>query len=253
MSTIAGYGTHVPSDRSDLPLFASNFEEDLLLGVGADVPLGAEHDDERIGRIEAEFRMGFSALAEVQRAVSIFGSARTPESDPNYHLAREVARTLGRAGFSIITGGGPGMMEAANRGAQDVGAQSIGCNIELPHEQAPNPYLDISLTFEHFFVRKVMFVRYAQAFVVMPGGFGTLDELFEALTLSQTGKIRHFPVALVGDGYWDPMIDWLREEMIGRGTIDERDLSLIRVCDDPREVRALVTEESERLRSLTAW
>lgn len=253
MASFAEYGTQMPSDRSKLPLFASTFDEDLLLGVGADVPLGPEHDEERIERITEEFRSGFAALAGVERAVSIFGSARTPESDPSYHLAREVAKKLGKAGYAIITGGGPGMMEAANRGAQDVGALSIGCNIELPHEQAPNPYLDISLTFEHFFVRKVMFVRYAQAFVVMPGGFGTLDELFEALTLSQTGKIRHFPVALVGDGYWDPMMSWLREQMIARGTIDAEDLSLIRVCDDPREVVALVTEQRERLRSLTAW
>lgn len=243
----------MPEERPDLPPFASTFDEELLLGVGADVPLSPGDDEARISRIAAEFRMGFSALANVDRAVSIFGSARTPADDPDYHLAREVARMLGGAGYAIITGGGPGMMEAANRGARDVGATSIGCNIKLPHEQAPNEFQDIQLTFEHFFVRKVMFVRYAQAFVVMPGGFGTLDELFEALTLSQTGVIRHFPVALVGNEYWDGMFDWLRDRMLAEGKIDEQDLGLIRVCEDPREVLALVTEESERLRELTAW
>ena len=181
------------------------------------------------------------------------GSARTPEGDPDYLLTRQVARALGDKGFAIITGGGPGLMEAANRGARDVGALSIGCNIELPHEQHANPYLDISLDFEHFFVRKVMFVRYAQAFVVMPGGFGTLDEMFEALTLAQTGKIKHFPVALVGNSYWDGMIDWLRERMLAEGKIDEHDLRLIRICSSPAEVYALINEEREALRSLTAW
>ncbi len=243
----------MPEQDPKLPPFASTFDEELLLGVGADVPLSAADDDERIARISAEFRMGFSALAGIDRAVSIFGSARTAPDDPEYFRAREIARTLGEAGYAIITGGGPGMMEAANRGARDAGVTSIGCNIELPHEQKPNAYQDICLTFEHFFVRKVMFVRYAHAFVVMPGGFGTLDELFEALTLSQTGKIRHFPVALVGNDYWDGMFDWLRDRMLAEGKIDERDLGLIRVCDDAREVRALVTEESERLRALTAW
>lgn len=240
-------------DHSHLPPFAQTFDEELLLGVGDDVPLSPEDDEERIGRIQAEFRMGFTALADIPRAVSIFGSARTPESDPDYLLTRQVARALGEEGFAIITGGGPGLMEAANRGARDAGALSIGCNIQLPHEQHANPYLDISLDFEHFFVRKVMFVRYAQAFVVVPGGFGTLDEMFEALTLAQTGKIKHFPVALVGNSYWDGMIGWLRDRMLAEGKIDERDLHLIRVCGSPAEVSALINEESEALRSLTAW
>jgi uncharacterized protein (TIGR00730 family) len=243
----------VAESRPNLPRFASTFDEDLLLGVGADVPLSADDDEQRIAVIAEEFRMGFSALAGIDRAVSVFGSARTPETDPEYHLAREVGRTLGKAGYAIITGGGPGLMEAANRGARDVGAVSIGCNIELPHEQQPNPYQDISLTFKHFFVRKVMFVRYARGFVVMPGGFGTLDELFEALTLSQTATIHHFPVALVGNAYWDGMFDWLRGRMLAEGKIDKADLDLIRVCDDVREVRALINEEGERLRSLTVW
>jgi len=239
--------------RRGLPKFAGTIDEELLLGVGDDVPLSPADDGRRIAEIAEEFRMGFAALAGVPRAVSIFGSARTAPDDPGYALTRDVARRLGEAGFAIITGGGPGMMEAANRGARDAGVTSIGCNIELPHEQSANPYLDISLDFEHFFVRKVMFVRYAQAFVVMPGGFGTLDEMYESLTLSQTGKIRHFPVVLVDSDYWSGMFDWLREKMLSEGKIDEQDLSLIRVTDDAREVAAIVGEESERLRSLTAW
>lgn len=241
------------SADSSLPPFASTTDEELLLGVGADVPLSAEDDEARIANIAEEFRMGFEALAGVPRAVSIFGSARTPESDPMYVLARKIARVLGDSDYAIITGGGPGMMEAANRGARDAGVVSIGCNIQLPHEQTPNEYQDICLTFKHFFVRKVMFVRYAHAFVVMPGGFGTLDELFEALTLSQTGTIHHFPVALVGHDYWSGMIDWMRERMLDEGKIDRRDLGLIRICDTADEVRELVTAETEALRSLTAW
>jgi uncharacterized protein (TIGR00730 family) len=174
-------------------------------------------------------------------------------TDPDYIRARAIAAELGRNGYSVITGGGPGMMEAANRGAQDVGAVSIGCNIKLPHEQDPNPYQDICLTFEHFYVRKVMFVRYSQAFVVMPGGFGTMDELFEALTLSQTGTIRHYPVALVGKEYWGGLIDWLRARMLEDGNIGEEDLSLINICESPEDVLELVGAEREMLRSLTAW
>ncbi|MBJ7458150.1 MAG: TIGR00730 family Rossman fold protein [Thermoleophilaceae bacterium] len=243
----------MPEDRSKLPRFAETFDEDLLLGVGADVPLSAADDPARIASIAAEFKMGFEALAGVQRGVSIFGSARTPATHPDYIRARAIAAELGRNGYSVITGGGPGIMEAANRGAQDVGATSIGCNIKLPHEQQPNPYQDICLTFEHFYVRKVMFVRYAQAFVVMPGGFGTMDELFEALTLAQTGTIRHYPVALVGRGYWGGLIDWLRERMVADGNIDARDLSRINICETPLDVLELVREESAMLRSLTTW
>lgn len=242
----------MPDDR-DLPPFMNTSDVELLLGVGKDVPPSAADDDARIASIAEEFRMGFSALAEVPRAVSIFGSARTPKTDPSYELARKIARVLGDADYAIITGGGPGMMEAANRGARDAGVMSIGCNIKLPHEQTPNEYQDICLTFEHFYVRKVMFVRYAQAFVVMPGGFGTLDELFEALTLSQTATIRHFPVALVGSEYWSGLTDWLRDRMLEAGNIDRGDLELIRVCDTAEEVRDLVTAESQALRELTAW
>jgi uncharacterized protein (TIGR00730 family) len=172
--------------------------------------------------------------------VTIFGSARTPPDAPVYALTREVARRLGEAGYAIITGGGGGAMEAANRGARDAGATSVGLNIELPHEQQPNAYQDISLRFHHFFTRKLMFVRYANAFVVMPGGFGTLDELFEALVLIQTGKIRHFPVVLVGTEFWSGLIAWVRERLLADGLISPLDPELVHVTDDPDEVLALV-------------
>src|SRR6202035_2561906 len=159
-------------------------------------------------------------------AVTFFGSARTPPEHPHYAMVREVAAALGRAGFAVITGGGGGLMEAANRGAQDSGATSVGCNIELPHEQKLNAYVDIGLTFRHFFARKVMFVRYASAFVIGPGGFGTLDELFESLALIQTGTIRHFPVILLGDGEWDGLLDWLRARALAQGRISASDLAV---------------------------
>ena len=170
-------------------------DQELLLWLGDEPPEVRAADADRVREIASEFARGFAALSSVTRAVTMFGSARTAPEHPDYALVREVAATLGRAGFAIITGGGPGLMEAANRGARDAGALSIGCNIELPREQGLNPYVDIGLEFRHFFARKVMFVRYACAFVICPGGFGTLDELFEALTLIQTGTIRDFPVS----------------------------------------------------------
>src|SRR5919199_4158964 len=168
-------------------------------------------DPWRALRILSEFVEGFEHLATVGRAISVFGSARTPEGHPEYAAARETGRLLAEAGFAVITGGGPGIMEAANRGARDAGGVSIGCNIELPHEQHANPYLDVEVEFRYFFVRKTMFVKYAEGFVIFPGGFGTLDELFEALTLIQTGKLRNFPVVLFGKRYWRGMLRWLRD------------------------------------------
>ena len=165
--------------------------------------------------------------------MTVFGSARTPPEHPIYALAREVGACLGRAGYAVITGGGPGLMEAANRGAREAGALSIGCNIELPHEQALNPYLDIGLRFRHFFARKVMFVRYASAFVICPGGYGTLDELFESLTLIQTATIRHFPAILLGDGEWDGLLEWLRDGRSPTGASAARDLELLHVVEEP--------------------
>jgi uncharacterized protein (TIGR00730 family) len=197
-------------------------------------------DEQRLRRIDAELQRGFDALGGLGCAVTIFGSARTPPDAPVYALTREVARRLGEAGYAIITGGGGGAMEAANRGARDAGATSVGLNIELPHEQQPNAYQDISLRFHHFFTRKLMFVRYANAFVVMPGGFGTLDELFEALVLIQTGKIRHFPVVLVGTEFWSGLIAWVRERLLADGLISPLDPELVHVTDDPDEVLALV-------------
>jgi uncharacterized protein (TIGR00730 family) len=181
--------------------------------------------------------------------VTIFGSARTPRSHWHYTLIREVAAELGRAGFAIITGGGGGLMEAANRGARDAGAVSVGCNIELPHEQQLNDYIDIGLRFRHFFARKVMFVRYASAFVVGPGGFGTLDELFESLTLIQTQTIRHFPAILVGEGEWDGLIEWLRARVLADHRIEQRDLDVMQQVSDPRRVAEIVSEAHRRQRA----
>jgi uncharacterized protein (TIGR00730 family) len=203
-------------------------------------------DEDRLDRIADELRAGFDALSGVAAAASFFGSARTPPGDPDYELARETARLVGESGLAIITGGGPGIMEAANRGAKDAGAPSVGLNIELPFEQGGNPYCDICLQFHYFFVRKIMFVRYASGFVVFPGGFGTMDELFEALTLIQTGKITEFPVVLVGSDYWSGLVDWIRERMLAEGNISPDDLDLFKVTDEPLEVRDLLMSASHR-------
>ena len=203
-------------------------------------------DEDRVARISEELRMGFEALAQVGAAASFFGSARTQPDDPDYRLARETARIVGESGLTIITGGGPGLMEAANRGAKDAGAMSVGLNIELPFEEGANPYLDIALEFHYFFTRKIMFVRYASGFVVFPGGFGTMDELWEALTLIQTGKIVEFPVVLVGTDYWRGMIEWVSDRMLGEGNISADDLDLFTVTDDPEEVRDLLMSAAHR-------
>jgi uncharacterized protein (TIGR00730 family) len=213
-------------------------DEELL---AAELPTvaGQFTDAQRVERMRAELEMGFAAMTGTRRAVSIFGSARIPEDDPAYALAREVGRRLGEAGFDVITGGGPGLMEAGNRGAQEAGARSIGLNIELPFEQAPNPYQDVELMFHYFFTRKIMFVRYAGAFVVMPGGFGTLDELFESLCLIQTGKVADFPVLLVGTEFWGGLIEWIQAQMVTRGLVSPGDIGLIRVTDSIDEIVAV--------------
>jgi uncharacterized protein (TIGR00730 family) len=192
-------------------------------------------DSWRVFRIMGEFVNGFDDLATVTRGVSIFGSARTDESHPYYLKACETARLLGEAGFQIITGGGPGIMEAANRGAREAGAPSIGCNIELPFEQMANPYLTKSLSFKYFFVRKTMFIKYSNAYVIFPGGFGTMDELFEALTLIQTRKIRNFPVVLFGSQYWRGLLAWLTSTMLNEKMINTEDLGLIHLTDSPQD------------------
>jgi uncharacterized protein (TIGR00730 family) len=203
-------------------------------------------DPWRVLRIVGEFVEGFEDLSDVHTAVAIFGSARLPETDPWYQAARETARLLGEEGFAIITGGGPGIMEAGNRGAREAGALSIGLNIELPHEQHPNPYIDRGIDFRYFFVRKTMFVKYSSAFVVFPGGLGTLDELFESLTLIQTGKIEHFKVVLMSHAYWGPLLQWLRDRVAAEGKIGVGDLNLVEVTDDPREAVRIVIESEIR-------
>ena len=193
-------------------------------------------DTWRVLRIMGEFVEGFEALADVGPAVTIFGSARTKPDHPQHKAAVEVARLLGEAGYAIITGGGPGIMEAGNQGAREAEALSIGLNIELPFEQHINPYVDLSIDYRYFFARKTMLVKYAQAFVIFPGGFGTMDELFEALTLIQTGKVQNFPVVLFDSAYWGGLIEWLRNTMLADGKISPDDLDLIMVTDDPQAV-----------------
>jgi uncharacterized protein (TIGR00730 family) len=199
-------------------------------------------DSWRVLRIMGEFVWGFDNLADVSDGVTIFGSARTQPSDPYYAKAVETAGLLAQAGIPVITGGGPGIMEAANRGAMEGGGMSIGCNIELPFEQGSNPYLTRSLNFKFFFVRKMMFLKYATAFIVFPGGYGTLDELFEALTLIQTGKVKHFPVILFGRDYWSGLVEWLTDTVAAERKINPSDLHLFRVTDDPAEATAIVIE-----------
>jgi len=192
-------------------------------------------DSWRVFRIMGEFVDGFDNLATVTRGVSIFGSARTDEQDEMYMAARETARLLAVAGFEVITGGGPGVMEAANRGAFESGKVSVGCNIELPFEQDPNPYLTKSLSFKYFFVRKTMFIKYSNAYIIFPGGFGTMDELFEALTLIQTRKIRNFPVVLFGSQYWRGLLQWVTSTMFNEKYINPEDLGLIHLTDSPSD------------------
>jgi uncharacterized protein (TIGR00730 family) len=202
---------------------------------------GTSDIDASVAKIAAEFHAGFEKVAEIDRpAAALFGSARVGQDSAPYRAARAVGRKFGEAGWAVVTGGGPGVMEGANRGAQEGGGLSVGFNIVLPHEQGPNPYLDIQYTFDHFYARKVCFVRPAQGFVIFPGGFGTLDELYEALTLIQTGKIKHFPVVLFDSDYWAEMLDWTRGELLADGMISDRDLALLQVTDDPDEAVAMV-------------
>ena len=219
-----GKGSRDPGERRFLAGPRNRFEELL-----------------RAFRIFGEFIKGFRSLHFLPPCVTVFGSARFPEDHPHYQLARRVSAELGKLGFTIMTGGGPGIMEAANRGARDVGALSVGCNITLPHEQHHNPYLDRFVEFRYFFVRKVMLVKYSYAFVVLPGGFGTMDELFEAATLIQTKKIDDFPLVLMGVDYWRPLLAFLRESMVVHGTIDQKDLDRIFVTDDVSAAVAHVT------------
>jgi uncharacterized protein (TIGR00730 family) len=227
------------------PRMPATLDEEII-GAQEGAVVSTLTDAVRLERIRAEVEMGFKRLAHVGAAASFFGSARTPPDHAEYTLARETGRLVGEGGMAVITGGGPGAMEAANRGARDAGALSIGLNIELPFEQHLNPYVDIELEFHYFFTRKIMFVRYASGFVVFPGGFGTLDELFESLTLIQTGKVRYFPVILVGSGYWSGLVEWIRERLLGEGKISPQDAELFCVTDDPVEVRDRLMSAAHR-------
>jgi hypothetical protein len=208
--------------------------------TGYEINQLAKEESWRLFRILGELIEGFDHLSGIEPSVSIYGSARVKQGNPVYEKTREIARRLGSMGFNIVTGGGPGVMEAGNRGAAEAGVKSVGLNITLPTEQVPNPYANIQLTFHHFFARKVMLVKYATAFVIMPGGLGTLDELTEVLTLMQTGKLKPFPVIMVDCEYWRGFIDWIHHVACPRGFVAEEDLKLVRVCDDPQEVADIV-------------
>ena len=230
----------------DLRDFVSPVTEDEKLlqapGQSDSLPDFRRTDTWRVMRIMGEFIEGFDNLAEVEKGVSIFGSARTAPTDPQYMAAQQTARLLAEAGFSIITGAGPGIMEAANKGAKDGGGHSIGCNIELPFEQGANPYVDTLVNFRYYFVRKTMFIKYSSAFIIFPGGFGTLDEAFEALTLIQTGKIYQFPVILFGRHYWAGLLRWLQSRVLAEKKISPGDMDLLLLTDDPAEAAHAVIE-----------
>jgi hypothetical protein len=204
-------------------------------------------DPWRIMRIQAEFVEGFGLLAELGKAVSVFGSARSKPGTPEYDLAVEISGGLAEAGYAVITGGGPGIMEAANKGAQDAGGTSVGLGIELPMESGLNEYVNMGVEFRYFFVRKTVFVKYSQAFVVLPGGYGTMDELFEAVTLVATGKITKFPIVLVGSSYWAGLLDWLKEQVLADGKIHSAELDLIKIADDADSVIKIIKKAHEEL------
>lgn len=230
-------GSQVPSTTTDQRLLESSHDSDWVHG-----------DPWRVMRIQSEFVEGFGALAGIGPAVSVFGSARTRPGHPDYELGVEVGRELVKAGYAVITGGGPGTMEAANRGACEAEGLSIGLGIELPHEQGMNRWVDLGVNFRYFFARKTMFVKYAQGFIVLPGGFGTFDELFESLTLVQTKKVISFPIVLMGTAYWQGLIDWLRSTVLDHAVISASDLDLITVTDDPAEaVRIIVEADRQRV------
>ncbi|MGB3829593.1 MAG: TIGR00730 family Rossman fold protein [Ornithinimicrobium sp.] len=223
----------------------STTDQHLLDSSG---PVEWVHTDPwRVMRIQAEFVEGFGALAELGPAVSVFGSARTGPGHPAYALGEEVGRLLVQAGYAVITGGGPGTMEAANKGAAEADGTSVGLGIELPFETGLNDHVNLGINFRYFFARKTMFVKYAQGFIVLPGGFGTLDELFEAVTLVQTGKVTHFPIVLLGVAFWTPLLDWVRDTLLEQGTVSARDLPLMQVTDDPvQAVAAIVAAAADR-------
>lgn len=223
---------HVPRTTTDQRLLEGGGRSDWV-----------HQDPWRVLRIQAEFVEGFGSLAEIGPAVSVFGSARLADGTPEYALAREVAAELARAGYAVITGGGPGIMEAGNRGAVEASGSSVGLGIELPFESGLNSYVDLGINFRYFFVRKTMFLKYSQGFIVLPGGFGTLDELFEALTMVQTKKLSRFPIVLMGTEFWGGLADWIRETLVGAGTISPEDIDLLKLTDSPTEAVEFITGE----------
>jgi len=238
--------TDPPGRLPGAPRPPRTLDEEIIRSGEPEV-LARLSDPERLARIHAEIEEGFDLLGHLGPAVCVFGSARTREADPEYQLARAVGREIGEAGYAVITGGGPGTMEAANRGAREAGATSVGLNIELPHEQHVNQYVDIEKEFHYFFARKLMFARYSWSLVVFPGGFGTLDEMFEILTLMQTGKTRLSPVVLVGSEHWAGLLAWVRERLLEPGRISPEDFELITVADDVDEVVAKATSSLPNL------
>ena len=233
------------TDTKDHPVEQVTQDEQLLQTPKLDE--FTHTDTWRVFRIMGEFVQGFDDLATITRGVSVFGSARIKSDHPEYEAAQETAALLAHAGFSVITGGGPGIMEAANRGAFEAGGVSVGCNIELPFEQVPNPYQTRSLTFKYFFVRKTMFVKYSCAFIIFPGGFGTLDELFESLTLIQTRKIKNFPVVLFGSDYWGGLVSWMKSSALAHRMISEKDFALLSITDSPSEVVEIISRSQDSL------
>ena len=231
-------GHQIPRETTDQRLLDRQSDTDWVHG-----------DPWRVMRIQSEFVEGFGALAEVGPAVSVFGSARTLPDHPDYQLGVQVGRGLVEKGYAVITGGGPGIMEAANKGAKEAGGLSVGLGIELPFEQGMNPFVDLGVNFRYFFARKTMFMKYSSGFVVLPGGFGTFDELFEALTLVQTHKVTEFPIVLVGTDYWQGLLDWLSTSAADRGMINPNDLRLLKVVDDPDEAVRIVCNHNEELRA----
>ena len=247
---MTGFGERPSDPAARKPLHSAHPEEPSTLDeelLGADIAsvVSTETDETRVERMRAELEAGFRAMRDVRRGVSLLGSARTHPDHPDYRLARETARLLGEAGFSIITGGGPGTMAAANRGAREAGALSVGLRIDLPYEQHMNPWVDLEVDHHYFFVRQVMVVRYASAVVAFPGGFGTIDELFEALTLIQTRKVRYFPLVLMRHDYWKGLLDWIHGPLLQEGKIGVQDTALLRVTDDPEEVVDLVSAAAD--------
>ena len=226
------------------PRTPATLDEEIIWADDAAV-VSIKSEEERLARIEHELRVGFEALDGLGPAVCVFGSARREPGHPEYEHAREVGRRIGECGVAVITGGGPGLMEAANRGAQEAGAVSVGLNIELPEEQGLNPYCDIGIEFHYFFTRKLMFVRYSHGIVGLPGGFGTLDELFEVLTLNQTGKTPDYPVVLGGPAHWQGLLEWIRRELAGEGRISPQDLEIVSLLDDPEAIAIAVCRGTE--------